>query len=530
MICHISRAERYRSPFGAVQPGQEIRLSCEADGEAVLHLWSDKWEKRLPALWEDGLYTVRFTPEEPGVLWYAFESRGERGDTHQITVYRFAPAPDWYKNAICYQIFPDRFYRGENWQFQQPGKRKGSHRFTLPQWDTAVFYPKDERGAVSAWPFWGGTLRGIQEKLPYLRSLGVGCLYLNPIFEASSNHRYDTADFFKVDPMLGSTEDFVALCDAAHAQGIGIILDGVFNHVGADSRYFDKFGNYGTAEDYRHWFRFGEQYRHGYECWWDVPDLPNVEEMDESYVEFICGENGVLRHWLRLGADGWRLDVADELPDAFIRAIRAAVKAEKSDAVLMGEVWEDATNKISYGERRMYFQRDELDCTMHYPFRDIALDFLLWRCNAHEAAARLQLLQEHYPPENYYAALNLAGSHDRERSLTVFGGDIQRMKLLSVMQYACPGVPCIYYGDEAGMTGGPDPYNRGAFPWGQENTELLNHYKKLAGLYENHPALRLGGFEPAARGDDVLCLTRWDENERLSVIIDRQSGKWSIEF
>ena len=334
-------------------------------------------------------------------------------------VYPAAPMPEWARGCVGYQIFPDRFARERDWTPREPEARRGTHRFLVRDWDTPVFYPRAENGDVSSWPFWGGTLRGIEEKLPYLASLGVTVLYLNPIFEAASNHRYDTADYTRVDPLLGRKKDFESLCEAARKRGIRIVLDGVFNHTGADSVYFDKFGNYGTAEKYRSWFRFGEQYRHGYECWWDVPDLPNVEENDPSFREFLCGKDGVVRRWLRRGASGWRLDVADELPDSLIRDIRAAMKEEKEDSLLLGEVWEDASNKVSYGALREYFLGSELDATMHYPFRTAVLDFLLGKIHAQAACDAFWTIQEHYPKENLHAALNLIGSHDRARVLTV---------------------------------------------------------------------------------------------------------------
>ncbi len=531
-ILHDAKSGEYRRPCGAAEISSPLFLACEAPGaeSVVLCLRTDaeSWERETERA-GDRFFLTFPAPAEPCVLWYAFRCGDDKTEERQITVYRRAAVPAWYKDAVVYQIFPDRFARERGWTPRQPEKRRGTHRFLVPDWETPPFYPRDEKDAVSAWPFWGGTLRGIKEKLPYLRSLGVTCLYLNPIFAAASNHRYDTADYFRVDPLLGTEADFVSLCRAGREQGVRVLLDGVFSHTGADSVYFDKFGNYGTGDAYRKWYRFGEQYTHGYECWWDVPDLPNVEELEGSYLEFICGEDGVIRHWMRLGAAGWRLDVADELPDECIREVRRAVKAEDPDGVLLGEVWEDASNKISYGERRAYFSGEELDATMHYPFREIALDFLLGRASAPEAAERLETLREHYPPENYYAALNLIGSHDRPRALTLLEGDRERMKLLSALQFLLPGVPCIYYGDEAGMTGGADPYNRGAFPWGGEDEELLAHYRSLAALYAAHPALKGGSCRFFARGDDVLCCVREDERESLTVQADRASCRWSVE-
>ncbi len=510
MIYHLWEREEYRCPTGAAECGSTVTLRCQSDrGEVKLALRDDAGERILPMEREGEWYSVSFAvPERSGLLFYRLLAFEEATPERQITVYAPTETPDWYKNAIVYQIFPDRFARHGDYVPRQPEKRKGSYRFLVPDWDTPVFYPRDERQAVSAWPFWGGSLKGIEEKLDYLTSLGVSCLYLNPIFEACSNHRYDTADYLRIDPLLGSEEDFVHLCERAGERGIRIILDGVFSHTGADSRYFDLFGNYGTAERYRAWFRFGAQYPHGYESWWDVPDLPNVEELCESYLAFICGENGVLRHWLRLGASGWRLDVADELPDAFIRAVRRAVKSEKSDAVLIGEVWEDASNKESYGQRREYFGGEELDGVMNYPLRTALLGFMKGELDAYACAEALNLLQEHYPRENLLGGLNLIGSHDRARVLTELDGDVEKLRMLSVLQYALPGVPCIYYGDEAGMTGGSDPYNRGSFPWGRENRALTEHYRALGAWYQSHSELRTGDCTLRAMDADTLCLKR----------------------
>ena len=526
MIDHDSRKESFRRPFGAAEVSAEIYLAAARPGAGGmtlrLHTYTGE-DRLLPMDSEgDGRFGVTFAaPEKPCVLWYSFLSEGEESAQRQITVYDPAPVPAWWKDAVVYQIFPDRFARESGWQPREPEKRKGSHRFLIRDWDTPVFYPRAEDNAVSSWPFWGGTLRGIEEKLPYLRGLGVTAIYLNPIFEARSNHRYDTANYLRIDPLLGSEEDFASLCRAAAAQGIRIVLDGVFNHTGCDSVYFDACGNYGTGDKYRSWFRFGDQYTHGYECWWDVPDLPNVEENEPSYREFLCGEDGVVRRWLRAGASGWRLDVADELPDSLIREIRTAMKTEKPDAVLLGEVWEDASNKVSYGELREYFLGHELDATMHYPFREIALDFLRGRAGAAECAERLWTIKENYPRENQYACLNLIGSHDRERTLTLLGGDRALLRLAFFLQFVLPGVPCIYYGDEAGMTGGADPYNRGSFPWGREDAGLTETVRSLTELYAAHSALKSGEFEPLSFGEDVLGCRRWNGAESLTALVNR---------
>ena len=526
MIVHESRSADFRRPFGAAEVSAEIYLAAIRPGadSMLLRLHGYQEEDRLlPMVPEgNGRFSVTFAaPETPRVLWYSFLAAGEATCEWQITVYKPTPVPAWWKDAVVYQIFPDRFAREERWQPREPAPRKGTHRFLVRDWDTPPFYPRAEDKSVSAWPFWGGTLKGIEEKLPYLRSLGVTVLYLNPIFEACSNHRYDTADYTRIDPLLGTEEDFVSLCAAAEKAGMRLILDGVFNHTGADSVYFDRFGNYGTGDEYRSWFRFGEEYTHGYECWWDVPDLPNVEEHDPSFRQYICGEAGVIRRWLRRGASGWRLDVADELPDDFIREIRTAVKAEKPDALLMGEVWEDASCKVSYGQLREYFLGEELDATMHYPFRTAVLDFLRRRISAEDACEALWTLKEHYPPENLYAAMNLVGSHDRERVLTALGGDRAAWQQAVLLQFALPGVPCIYYGDEAGVTGGADPWNRASFPWGREDREMTEFVRDLARYYHDTPALRSGDYEPLAAGPDVLGCRRTLDGKTVLALVNR---------
>ena len=476
MIVHESRNSAFRRPFGAAETGTEVYLAAEKAGAADmtlrLHPFTGE-DTLLPMASEGGgRFSVTVTlPETPCVLWYSFRTGDDETCAWQITVYKKAAVPDWWKDGVVYQIFPDRFARERDWTPREPEARRGTHRFLVRDWDTPVFYPRAENGDVSSWPFWGGTLRGIEE--------------------------------------------------------IRIVLDGVFNHTGADSVYFDKFGNYGTAEKYRSWFRFGDQYRHGYECWWDVPDLPNVEENDPSFREFLCGEDGVVRRWLRRGASGWRLDVADELPDSLIRDIRAAMKEEKEDSLLLGEVWEDASNKVSYGALREYFLGSELDATMHYPFRTAVLDFLLGKIHAQAACDVFWTIQEHYPKENLYAALNLIGSHDRARVLTVLGGDANALKMAMFLQFALPGVPSIYYGDEAGMTGGTDPYNRGSFPWGKGNAPLTDFVRSLTAMYQETPLLRRGECEMLFFGENVLGCRRFDESGSVLALVNR--GEEAVE-
>ena len=581
---HNSHDLYYRTPFGAVPAGTEVKLRLAAEEGLCCRV--RVWQKNgtaqdLPMEWDGDGYVAAITaPEEGCVLWYGFvlehpdgrqarygnneaglggEGRLWDGELrpYQITVYKPNSTPDWYKYGIAYQIFPDRFFRGTDWQrrredARKPAGWKGPRRVFQEDWDDTPFYCRNEKGEITRWPFFGGTLEGIREKLGYLKSLGVTVLYLNPIFEGTSNHKYDTADYLRVDPGLGDGESFRTLAREAREQGIRILLDGVFSHTGADSRYFNRLGNYdsvgacqGEGSPYYKWYRF-HHFPDRYECWWEVTDLPNVEELEPSFREFIHGgEDSVIRHWLREGASGWRLDVADELPDEFIRGIRRAMMETDPDSVLLGEVWEDASNKESYGQLREYFLGEELQSTMNYPFRSAAIDFMLGRLSPQGLKAQLMSLKENYPPENFYGALNLIGSHDRERILTTLGDapdgaalteaeregyrlpggkyDLarRRLKMLSLIQFTMPGLPCIYYGDEAGAQGYADPFNRGTYPWGREDEELLEHYRKITALRRDNPVLARGDYEAQAFGGHVYGCRRWDESTTIQVLVNR---------
>ncbi len=584
ILTHDAYNERYRRPFGAAPCGTQVTLTLKTSGagrgtRCSLELVVEDGDNTLlpmPAQYfaNDAEYSITVTmPEKPGLVFYRFRLDTAEGTRitvgcdpngsameevnaagWQITVYEPASVPQWYKNAVAYQIFPDRFCRGEDylhrWEAVQNERAgfRGPSRELVEDWDTLPYYNRAADGRIDCWNFWGGTAEGIAGKLGYLRSLGVSLIYLNPIFKAASNHRYDTADYFAVDPGFGDEAGLQHLIDEARKLGISIILDGVFNHVGADSRYFDRFSNYGTGayskgekSDYYDWFRFS-RWPDEYECWWGVKDLPCVEERHPDFLETVCGENGVIRYWIRRGIKGWRLDVADELPDSFIREIRAAARAEDPEAIIIGEVWEDASNKVSYGQRRRYFAGDELDGVMNYPLRTAVLDFLCGNIDAVGFAGSIEVLKAHYPKENFFAGLNLIGSHDRTRALTLLGDaveppeaerrdftlspdklalGIRRMKLASLLQFTVPGVPCIYYGDEAGMQGFSDPYNRGPFPWGNENKELTEHYRLLGHLRSQYRVLREGGVSLAAPTPHVAAVTRRLEGEEIILVVNR---------
>jgi len=566
-ILHDTQNLFYRNPFGAVACGESIalRLRVSVDSGEALSLegccatvrqWEVDHELRIPMRVDASRstpYTQYFDAiisvgEQPGLTWYYFiieldtpsgcrvykygnnaqrlggagEASGwditdESGEatsipeppSFQVTVYeKGSSVPDWFKRGVMYQIFVDRFHHGDRPLWEEAPK--GTKALLHLDWDDTPFYIKDDIGFMERWQFFGGNLGGVRKKLPYLRSLGVTALYLNPIFEASSNHKYDTGDYHKIDAMFGGQEQFDALIEDAKACGVEVILDGVFSHTGADSLYFNNRGRYPKLGAYQSkdsvyypWYRFID-HPNAYECWWGVHDLPNVEENNPDYTEFICGiPDGVIHTWLAKGIKGWRLDVADELPYEFIKRIRTTMQETDPDAVLIGEVWEDASNKVAYGQQRQYFCGDGLHSVMNYPLRISLLDFVLGRTDAHMLVANLMLIYENYPKENFYGNMNLLGSHDRVRLLTLLGEAppedtlsdserryyrlpdearafaMQRMFMLVLWQMASPGIPSIYYGDEAGLEGYSDPYNRAPFPWGREDKKMLKLYRRL---------------------------------------------------
>ena len=427
--------------------------------------------------------------------------------------------PAWFHGGIMYHVFPDRFRRGEGAVSLRAGSRLDE------DWENGVpQYAKRAGDPLANDVFFGGNLWGVAEKLDYLKDLGVTVIYLSPVFESASNHRYDTADYEKIDGLLGGYEAFERLIKEAHARGIKVILDGVFNHTGDDSRYFNRRGSYDEVGAYQSpdspfskWYSF-RNFPNDYESWWGIEIMPRLRQGEEECRAYFTGKDGIAAKWLRAGADGWRLDVADELPDAFLDELNETVKREtEGEGLLIGEVWENAVDKIAYGRRRRYLRGGQLDSVMNYPFRNAVMAFLLHR----DAETFYDVLTEiygTYPPTVSHALMNLLGTHDTERILTVLGDDgvgegeendtlarlrltdgqrargTELLKIASALQFTVYGVPSIYYGDEAGLEGYHDPFCRMPFPWGRENTELLTHYRALGAMRRRHSALSRGDF------------------------------------
>ncbi|MBQ8228738.1 MAG: glycoside hydrolase family 13 protein [Clostridia bacterium] len=479
---------------------------------------NEEWWKFQIPLGEKGLYFYHFEYDTSFGTSNIFRYRdtlngcfAPSGEEWQITVYsKDFSTPDWIKGGVIYQIFPDRFYFSGQAKADVP-----KNRIIRTDYDGEPYWRPDQNGKVLNNDFFGGDLKGIEEKLDYISSLGVSCIYLNPIFEAQSNHRYDTADYEKIDPLLGNENDFVSLCKKAEEHGIKIILDGVFSHTGSDSRYFNKNGRYPDTgafqskdSPYYKWYKF-LSWPHKYESWWGIDILPEVIEETPDFINYISGEGGILQKWLSAGASGWRLDVADELPDEFLDALRKSVKSHNPDALIIGEVWEDASNKSSYGKRRRYLQGDQLDSVMNYPFADCIIDFVRYG-NAENFEKAVVTVIENYPKPVIDTLMNHIGTHDTQRAITALAGEsciyrgrewqsgrkldeeklrtgIRLLKQAAVLQFTLPGVPSVYYGDEAGLEGYKDPFNRGYYPWGKENNDLLEFYRALGKVRKENP-------------------------------------------
>ncbi len=435
---------------------------------------------------------------------------GHHGKYFQVTVYeKDLDVPEWFRKGVIYQIFPDRFYRA-----QDALSRFKPNSFAYGSWyDTPMYIKERETGDIARWDFFGGNLMGVTQKLPYIESLGASIIYLNPIFDAVSNHRYDTRDYKHVDELLGGDSSLDLLFAAGHANGMRFMLDGVFSHTGSDSIYFDKEGKFGNGayknpdSPYRSWYRFGNN-DDEYECWWGIKVMPNVEELDPTYLDYIVrNRDSVIKHWIRKGADGWRLDVADELPDEFIIALRKAADeaaAERGEqSVVLGEVWEDASNKVSYDTMRTYFTAKELHSVTNYPFRNNMLAFFGGAESSELIGKRFMALKENYPKHNFYALVNMTGTHDVERLMTMMlgitGGDREKAKKLvkeySAVMFAFAGVPLVYYGDETALEGGKDPDNRRTYPWGKADNDMIDHFCALGAMRKANDVLSYGGLE-----------------------------------
>lgn len=574
MVKFESRNQNYKSPVGAVRTRQEIRFCMQVNEgvrvrEVHLNLQSDGGTEQTYQMSEcaDHSFSLVLSLEQSGLYFYRFEvvkedgtflfvGRGENGKAvvgdwlprWKLTVFDedFETADKW-KGGVMYQIFPDRFARISA---EQPDVKVAAKRYFHENVKDRP-YDYTDPARPGGKDYFGGSIAGVKEKLSYLKELGVTVIYFNPIFESNENHRYSTADYMKVDPYFGTDEEFEDFCKAAKQEGIEVILDGVFSHTGADSVYFNKEGHYDSIgaynskeSPYYNWYQF-DNYPDQYKGWWGFQSLPNVNETCPEYMDFITGESGVLATWQKRGAAGWRLDVADELPDEFLENLRKRVKETDPDAYIVGEVWEHAIEKISYGARRRFLLGKQCDSVMNYPWREAIIQ-LVKGGNLSAFGESVQTLWEDYPRPALDTLMNILSTHDTVRILSELGQAVMprklqggyrmpemerelalsRLRLAALLQFTLPGIPCIYYGDEIGMEGSADPYCRAFFEWENTHNELSEYYRALGQMRRQYRQDFKTDFEWQGIRDGVAVFTR---GEHIRVVINFSDNALSPE-
>ena len=440
--------------------------------------------------------------------------------------------PDWVQDAIFYQIFPDRF----------------AHSQAVPKPDNLQPW-----GAPpTRYGFQGGDLIGVVEKLDYLAGLGINAIYFNPVFQSASNHRYHTHDYYRVDPLLGGDEAFRQLLKAAHARGMRVIIDGVFNHASRGFFQFNHILECGPESPYVDWFHIQDYPLHAYDAsrkpnygaWWKLHALPKFNTDNPAVRRFIFD---IARHWIEFGADGWRLDVPIEIDDDdFWREFRQVAKAANPEAYIVGEIWVNELDRT--GER--WLQGDQFDAIMNYGFTAACIGFFvgelldpaLVRGQGHEPvhpldaksfADQIDTMLNRYAPEIVQAQFNPLDSHDTARYLTISRDDKRILKLTTLFQMTYPGAPSIYYGDEIGLRGGRDPDCRRAMPWhpAQWEADLLEFYKKVITIRKAHPALRRGSYVRlyASASLGVYAFLRQMDRQQIVVVLNNSESDYSVD-
>ena len=580
-ILYNSRDSQFKTPFGTVNPGQVCRLCVHVPSsvgaqQVVCILQNDSGREAAQAVlsYEKTLgaydhFSGNLVMDVPGLYFYYFriykkngsfrlfkygaeDTNMEAGSLWQISCVPDYDVPQWAIGGTMYQIFPDRFCKSGSVDLKEKLEPYTIHA----SWDEEVGWQPNEKGEILNNDFYGGNFRGITEKMDYIASLGVTVLYLNPISKSFSSHRYDTGDYKQPDPMLGTMEDFKEMCRAAHEKGIKVVLDGVYSHTGSNSLYFNRekaFGPGGAYWDkespYSSWYQF-YTWPDIYNSWWGFDTLPTVNKMDPGFVKYIItGEDSVVAHWLKAGCDGFRLDVADELPNEFLILLKKRIREINPDALLMGEVWEDASNKIAYGQRRRYFVDGELDSVMNYPFRTAIINYLRGLDDGKAFRETVLTIAEDYPHQVLLSNMNLLGTHDSPRILSSLLGKgegsreelaketmsaaeyavaKERLMVASFLQFMLPGMPSIYYGDEAGMAGGKDPFNRRTYPWGKEDRELYAHHCRLGQLRKEQETLRLGDIAFFQAGQGRIGFSRSFGGKKLSIYVNLSEENWEV--
>ena len=548
---------------GTVKVGSSITFTVKTDGKySKLILKNDKTGKTTVYEMQvvNGGFSIALKGLESGLYFYYFECDGRffgkgeglnaikfdyNPDCYQFTVYsKSYSVPDWIKGGVIYQIFPDRF--------NKKGDIKVAGRIMRTWGEMPEFMPASD-GKIKNNDFFGGNFKGIEQKLSYLKDLGVTAIYLNPISLAYSNHRYDTADYLTIDPLLGGESDLVSLINLAHEKGIKLIFDGVYNHTGDDSVYFNKYGNFSEVGAYQSkkskyysWYTF-QNYPDKYTSWWGINVLPTINKNSKEFESFIL--NKVLPYYFGLGFDGIRLDVVDELPIPFVKKIRKKIKELNKNAVIIGEVWEDATNKIAYGNRREYFMGNELDSVMNYPLKNAIINAVL----TGESSLLTNLLKEqinNYPKDALNALMNILGTHDTARILTVLSGvtipsdrekasnlsistlekqlSVKRLKVAYTLLFTLYGVPTVYYGDEAELQGAKDPFNRGCMDFSKKDGEIFTLIKKLSKIRSQNNEFKSGNTVVIDSPKGVIRYLRVDSDSEVEVILNLSNYVYEV--
>ncbi|MBN8503309.1 MAG: hypothetical protein J0L58_02460 [Burkholderiales bacterium] len=617
-----SRRLQHKQPFGARPAGSSIQFSVGASAPGVKavflvlerrHLLGNQevlryhpLERQAMAPTAPGMWTGRHHFKDAGIYGYWFEVHTEQGvyalQNNRDSVYwtrekgsmgaavveplprdasrvrRFRQTihlpqlqvPEWSADVVYYYIFPERFRNGDRRNDPDPRRQRyqdqGIERHT--RWIADPHKPGLSGDGLYNNDFFGGDLAGIIEKLDEIKALGANTLYLTPIFQAASNHKYDAGDFHRIDPAFGRNADYERLTREAAKRGLRVIPDTSLNHVGSDSPYFDRFGNFGglkaskpgafaggkpnPASPYFDWFLFDTRQAKPddqYQGWVGVKDLPELNKNSPSWRTFAYRDrDSVTRRWLRAGSSGWRMDVAPWVPDDFWREWRAAVKEEKPDALTLAETWFDASK---------FLLGDQFDGTMNYIFRNAVLDYAAGG-SARQIYPNLELLREAYPLPALLASMNLLSTHDAPRALHRFGIEHnphthpgvdakqlqeakQRLLLALLFQVGFPGAPTVYYGDEVGVGGGDDPFNRATYPWadqgGKPDLQLRERFRQLLALRNQHEVLRRGSLSaPLLLSDALIGFERVYERRRALVLLNNQretlpaelavSGRW----
>ena len=549
----------FKLPKGTVEKNKKVKFSlkCEdADVKRVLFFVKADNEQNYTMVEmtkKSGKFECEFLFKNAGHFWYHFkvikenqtlfvsktydnfsvvsESKGD--DFFQLVTKEKYNINGSMQGGIIYQIFVDRFARVGNSTTRNPLVLRDDWGGKIKKNTTNPIKINEE--------VFGGNFKGIISKLDYLEDLGVTTIYLSPICEAHSNHKYDTADYMKIDPMYGTEEDFCELIQKAKQKGIGIVLDGVYNHTGSDSIYFNKNGRYaekgayqGTDSKYYEWYEF-ENYPNKYASWWGIETLPSIKDNSESFQNFIAGKNGVLEKYLKTGIKGVRLDVVDEIVDDFVTKISNKVKEFGNDKVIMGEVWEDASTKIAYSKRRTYFSNNELNSIMNYPIKETIIQFVKTG-DSSNLVSTIRMLQNNYPEAVQHNLMNFLTTHDTSRVFSELKnaceGDEQKtkqlLKIATALLFTMTGVPSIFYGDEYGMQNN-DESSRGCFDWENYKNDIFEWYKKLTTI-RKHKVFESGDLNILYSQNGKFVFERISNSERIIVVANVSNEPLNINF